>query len=163
MWHRSPICKDLPELCNIQGQRIDETFHIIGDSAYPISNNLMIPYKVRKNSLTQQQKNFNTNLSSKRSVIERAFGLLGIRFPRLTHLTSRTNGKRINIVVSACVLHNWCLIEDDSDDRLFRIMEQENVLETNVNDHIPASLVATGRGTGGGNTKREILMNMIAQ
>ena len=31
--------------------RIDETFHIIGDSAYPMSNYLMTPYKQR--GLTQ--------------------------------------------------------------------------------------------------------------
>ena len=36
VWHKSPLCKDLPELCHIEGQRIHETFHIIGDSAYPL-------------------------------------------------------------------------------------------------------------------------------
>ena len=122
MWHKSPLCKDLPELCHIEGQQIHETFHIIGDSAYPFSNNLMIPYKLRKNSLTQEQKKFNCHLSSKCSVIERAFGLLAIRFPRLTHITSRTNDKRIKIVVVACVLHNWCIMEDDDDDAMFRMV-----------------------------------------
>ena len=163
MWHKSPLCKDLPELCHIEGQRIHETFHIIGDSAYPLSNNLMIPYKLRKNSLTQEQKNFNCHLSSKRSVIERAFGLLGIRFPRLTHITSRTNDKRIKIVVAACVLHNWCIMEDDDDDAMFRMVQVTEELQTDVNDHIPASLVATGRRNpaAGGNTKRDILSTMI--
>ena len=163
MWHKSPLCKELAELCYIEGQMIQETFHIIGDSAYPLSNNLMIPYKLRKNCLTQEQKNFNCHLSSKRSVIERAFGLLGIRFPRLTHINSRTNEKRINIVVAACVLHNWCIMEDDDDETMFRMGQVTEELQTDVNDHIPASLVVTGRRnpSAGGNTKREILSQML--
>ena len=163
MWHQSPLYKDLPQLCHIDGLRIDKTFHIIGDSAYPLSNNLMIPYKYRKKkSLTQQQKTFNTNLASKRSVIERAFGLLGIRFPRLTHITSRTNEKRIKIVVAACILHNWCIMEDDIAESIFHLADHDEI-ETDVNDHIPASLMAdTRRPTAGGNTKRDMLSAIIS-
>ena len=161
--HRSPLYKDLPELCHIDGLRIDKTFHIIGDSAYPLSNNLMIPYKYKKNSLTQQQKTFNTNLASRRSVIERAFGLLGIRFPRLTHITSRSNEKRIKIVVAACILHNWCIMEDGVDETMFHMAENVDDIETDVNDHIPAALMAeTRRPTAGGNTKREMLSAIIS-
>ena len=75
------------------------------------------------------QKTFNTNLASKRSVIERAFGLLGLRFPRLKHLKFRSNEKRIKAVVAACVLHNWCLMEDDDDETLFRMGDSEQDIE----------------------------------
>ena len=90
-------------------RRIDETYHIIGDSAYPMSNHLMTPYKARGAKLTDAQKKFNTHLASKRAVIERAFALLGLRFPRVTLLPFRSNKKRIQCVVACCVLHNWCL------------------------------------------------------
>ena len=118
----------------------------------------MILYKHRRGTLTQEQRTFNTNLASKRSVIERAFGLLGIRFPRLTHITSRTNAKRIKIVVAACILHNWCIMEDDTDDTLFQLAgEHHDEIESDVNDHIPASLMAETRcATAGGNTKRDM-------
>ena len=166
MWHRSPLFKSLPDLCHVEGLRIDQTFHILGDSAYPLSNHLMVPYKHKKNSLTQMQKTFNTNLASKRSVIERAFGLLGLRFPRLGHLKFRSNDKRIKCVVAACVLHNWCLMEDDDDDSLFKLAEQNEVtelLQTDVNDYFPAALIiGKRRANAGGNTKREMLSAIIS-
>ena len=163
VWHRSPIFKALPDLCYIEGQRIDETFHIIGDSAYPLSNHLMVPYKQKKNSLTHAQKVFNTNLASKRSVIERAFGLLGLRFPRLTYLRFRTNDKRIMSVVAACVLHNWCIMEDDEDDTMFRLAENVQELDMHVNDYFPAAMmVGRRRANAGGNTKREMLSSIIS-
>ena len=119
----------------------------------------MVPYK-KRNSLTDQEKKFNTHLASKRSVIERAFGLLGIRFPRLTHLRCHTNEKRIIHVVAACVLHNWCLMEDDEDESMFELLDTE--LETDVNDYMPASaIVGTCRANAGGNNKRDILSNSL--
>ena len=154
--------KALPDLCYIKGQRIDQTYHIIGDSAYPLSNHLMVPYKHKKNSLTHAQKVFNTNLASKRSVIERAFGLLGLRFPCLTHLKVKSNERRIKMVVATCVLHNWCIMEDDQDDTIFQLAENCGNLETNVNDYFPAALmVGTWRANAGGNTKREMLSSII--
>ena len=105
---------------------------------------------------------FNTNLASKRSVIERAFGLLGLRFPRLSHLNARSNEKRIKCVVAACVLHNWCIMEDDEDDTMFRLGENSQELDTNVNDHFPAAfMIGTRRANAGGNTKREMLSAII--
>ena len=81
VYAQSPLAEELAELCHVENRRLDETFHIIGDSAYPLSNNLITPYRVRKQNMTVQQKKFNTHLASKRAVIERAFGLLGLRFP----------------------------------------------------------------------------------
>lgn len=52
---------------------------LIGDSAFPLSVNLMKPFP-NSQSLTHTQKNFNRQLSSARSVIENAFGRLKGRF-----------------------------------------------------------------------------------
>ena len=106
----SPLYKDMPDLFHFDNLRIDQTFHLVGDSAYPMSNYLMAPFRKRGRTLSDAEKKFNTHLASKRSVIERAFGLLGLRFPRLTHLIVRSNEKRIKCVVAACALHNWCKV-----------------------------------------------------
>ena len=94
-------------------------------------------------------------------MIERAFGLLGIRFPRLSYLRCRTNEKRITHVVAACVLHNWCLIEDDEDESAFEELI-DAALETDVNDYMPASaIVGTHRANAGGNNKRDIIASSL--
>lgn len=49
--------------------------HLIGDAAYPLLLNLLKPFR-DNGHLTQRQITFNQVLSSQRSVIERAFGLL---------------------------------------------------------------------------------------
>ena len=97
----------------------------------------MSPYRTRARTLADSKKKFNTHLASKRSVIEQAFGLLGLRFPRITHLKCKLNNKHIKIVVATCVLHNWCLMEDDDDETVFDLLDQE--LEMDVNDHITAT------------------------
>ena len=145
-------------------QRIDETYHIIGDSAYPMSNYLMAPYKARGVKLTEAQKKFNTHLASKRSVIERAFGLLGLRFPRVTSLPFRSNKKRIKCIVACCVLHNWCLMEEDDDESAFELLNQDQELATDVNDDIPVNVIlGNQRVNSGGLTKRDILCDLVSK
>ena len=162
VWQKSPLFKDLAELCDIENQRLQETFHIIGDSAYPMANHLMSPFRTRGRRLTDLEKKFNTHLASKRSVIERAFGLLGLRFPRITHLHCKHNKKRIKIVVACCVLHNWCLNEDDDDESLFEPLAEEEELEMDGNDTVPAGAVLGARwANAGGVFKREILCQII--
>ena len=52
-----------------------------------------------------------SNISSQ--VIERAFGLLQKRFPRVTYLRQRTLKKKIKVVLAASVLHNLSIMEGD--------------------------------------------------
>ncbi|XP_053968027.1 putative nuclease HARBI1 [Anastrepha ludens] len=47
---------------------------ILGDSAYPISKSVMVPYR-DNGHLTREEKKFNTRLSSTRVFIEQAFGI----------------------------------------------------------------------------------------
>ena len=58
VWQKSPLFKKLPDLCYFENQRIDQTYHIIGDSAYPMSNHLMSPYCTRARKLTDMEKKF---------------------------------------------------------------------------------------------------------
>ena len=107
------------------------------------------------------QKKFNTNLASKRSVIERAFGLLGQRFPRLLKLKVKSLDKKIICIVSACVLHNWCIMENDVDEEDFE--EAISNLDCHVNRFTAEAELGRRRALGGGNTKREMLCAYIDQ
>ena len=110
--------------------------------------------------MTVERKKFNTHLASKRAVIERAFGLLGLRFPRLLKLKVQSLDKRIACIVVACVLHNWCIMEDDGEE--FDDFEGEN-LDLNVGENITADVyLGRRRANGGGITKRNILCQYIA-
>ena len=159
MYAQSPLAEDLPNLCYMENRRLDETFHIIGDSAYPLSNYLITPYRVRKQNMTVQEKKFNTHLASKRAVIERAFGLLGLRFPRLMKLKVNSLEKRIQCIVAACVLHNWCIMEDDDKD-----FEDIGIrLDNEVTRNITAdAYLGRKRASGGGMNKRNLLCAYIA-
>ena len=143
----------------MENRRLDETYHIIGDSAYPLSNYLITPYRVRKQNMTVQEKKFNTHLASKRAMIEQAFGLLGLRFPRLMKLKVNSIKKRIQCVVAACVLHNWCIMEDDDED-----FEDIGIkLDTGVARNITTdAYLGRKRASGGGMNKRNILCGYIA-
>ena len=158
VWSKSPLSEDLADLCYVENKRLDETYHILGDSAYPLSNHLITPYRVR-DSMTTAQKKFNTNLASKRSVIECAFGLLGLRFPRLMKLKVKSLDKRIKCIVSACVLHNWCIIEDDCDEEAFE--EYVSQLDTDVTTLPATAVLGRKRAIGGGMTKRDMLCEHI--
>ena len=147
---------------HIPNLRLDETYHIIADSAYPLSNHLLVPYRSRRTNISDSAKKFNTHLASKRSVIERAFGLLGLRFPRLSYVTAKSNKKRIKIIVAACVLHNWCIMEDDDDEEAFDSLVHES-LRTDVSDQKPAEVIlGRRRALGGGNMKRNLMRDYIS-
>ena len=105
------------------------------------------------------QKKFNTNLASKRSVIERAFGLLGQRFPRLLKLKVKSLDKKVLCIVSACVLHNWCIIENDVEEEDFEQVVSN--LDFNVNRFSAEAELGRRRAMGGGNTKCEMLCEYI--
>ena len=54
-------------------------------------------------------------------------------------------------------------MEDDLDETMFHMAENLDEIETDVNDHIPASLMAeTRHSNAGGNTKREMLSAIIS-
>lgn len=87
--------------------------YIVGDAAYPIHVNLMVPYK-NNGYLTGKERNFNFCLSSARIAIERAFGVLKTRWRRIFDRLSLVDMERIpEYVVSTCVLHNICILHND--------------------------------------------------
>ena len=70
-------------------------------------------------TLQNQQLQYNTCLSRRRTDIDRAFGVLKRRFRRLLVGIDIVDINEINeIVMAACVVHNLCMLYDDEQDFL---------------------------------------------
>lgn len=87
-------------------------FHLLGDGAYPLRRWLFAPYRDNGN-LTRAQVNYNKSLSSKRQVIERAFGLLKGRFRRLKYVNLKDLGRICRTIAASCILHNIAVLNND--------------------------------------------------
>ena len=94
--------------------KIPPGYYLLGDSAFPILEWLITPFRDCGN-LTRQQKLFNKTHSQCRQVlvIERAFGMLKCRFRRLLRFDISDISLLVDSVLATCVLHNLCLYEDD--------------------------------------------------
>lgn len=101
----SHISKQLPNICN-------KKYHILGDSAFPIREWLMVPYR-DYGSLEESQINFNKRFSATRVKIEKAFGLLKGRFRQLIRIDMNKIDRISKFMISCCVLHNLCIINCD--------------------------------------------------
>ncbi|XP_071580767.1 putative nuclease HARBI1 [Temnothorax nylanderi] len=98
--------------------------HLIGDAAYPLLTQLMVPY-TDNGHLTQREKNYNFCLSSSRMVVERAIGLLKGRWRSILHYLAMGSVKQIPYYfLACCVLHNICLIKNDDLEALLVINEE---------------------------------------
>jgi len=87
-------------------------FHVLGDSAYPLSENLLTPYRDYGN-LTPSQKTYNYKFSATRVRIENAFGMLKGRFRQLMKLEYHSVRKLASFIIACCVLHNACIDNGD--------------------------------------------------
>ncbi|OXA53469.1 putative nuclease HARBI1 [Folsomia candida] len=90
--------------------------YIIGDSAYPKSETLIVPYKRRQGQLTQTQRAFNKYISSHRIAVEHTIGLLKGRFQSLKQIRiqiDRDGHIKCCRWIKACiVLHNILMRKD---------------------------------------------------
>lgn len=86
--------------------------HLIGDTAYPLSDRLLTPYRDTGN-LTECQVRYNFKLSSTRMFVERAIGQLKSPFRRLKSFDSPDLPFICKSVIAACALHNFCIDEND--------------------------------------------------
>ena len=105
------------------------SYHLLGDSAYPLSDSLIVPYK-DNGHLTEIQKNFNKQHSSSRTIIERCFALLKGKFRRLKFLDMSKLEFIPTVIVTACILHNHILLyglNTDDDDLILEPQEDASV------------------------------------
>lgn len=123
--------------------------HIVADSAYALHPHVMVPFR-DNGHLTVLQKNYNFCLSSTRMAIERAFGLLKVRFRILLDCLPLTDIKKIpQVILACCVLHNICTLRNDE----FPVLIYPNV--ENV------ALDAIGAGVELGDIKRNRIMHEL--
>ena len=103
VFRNSPLSERLPTL--------PPDRHCLGDSAYPLTPSLMVPYK---GALTPTQDNFNTRLSRARQCIERSFALFKCSWRRMKYFDASGIKHMCNSIVACCVRHNLCLLHNDS-------------------------------------------------
>ena len=95
----------------IDGTILPDEYHLVGDAAYPLSQNLMTPFK-DFGTLTREQQKYNFVHSSTRMVVKRSIGQLKGRLRKLKRLDS-TLPKSTDSVTFCCILHNICITEGD--------------------------------------------------
>ena len=97
------------------------------------------------------EQRFNNALSSIRQTIERAIGLLKGRWRKPLFLDHFDVKLEVNVIIAACVLHNFCLLHDD--------FEGGYILEGEHNDDHDAEEPPFPDGRA--NQKRTHLMNVV--
>ena len=80
---------------------------ILADGAYPPVRWIIKPYP-HNHHLTPQERNFNKKVSSSRSTVERAFGMLKVRWRCLLKPLEQMIENIPDIIITCCVLHNIC-------------------------------------------------------
>lgn len=131
-----------------------EDSHLLGDGAYVLQKHVMVPYK-NNGHLTEAQLNFNYRLSSSRTIVERAIGLLKGRFRSLLDNLPMTRTDLIpRYIIVCCVLHNICISHGDFIDDL---------METEINAHnnIDLNIEPTNEETQCGVEKRRAITYML--
>lgn len=86
--------------------------YVLGDSAFPLTQWLITPFRDFGN-LNRPQRHFNTTHAKARVPIERAFGLLKSRFRRLLRFDAADMSIMVDTILSACILHNICRKDGD--------------------------------------------------
>ncbi|XP_015123894.1 putative nuclease HARBI1 [Diachasma alloeum] len=102
----------LQQRCN--DEYFPEDTHLLGDSAYALQTNLMVPYR-NDGHLTIEQVYFNRTLSGTRMMVERAIGLMKARWRYfLDKLPMRRTDLIPYYILAVCILHNICLKNEDT-------------------------------------------------
>lgn len=122
------ISQKLPGLCG-------DEYHLLGDSAYPLRQYLITPYR-DYGTLTEQQIKFNKRFSATRVKIENSFALLKQRWRQLTNLDFFEVDRLTNFIIACCVLHNLCISDNDewhiSDDTTINADDVTEEVESNL-------------------------------
>jgi hypothetical protein len=136
---------------------------IVGDSAFPLSRHLMVPYAQSEAINNRSKRQFNAILSRSRVSIERAFGLLVARWRFLAFHIYILDQIDINDIISACcVLHNICI---DRGEMQFEVNHntpfmQENSVET---DAVTEEAAERSRSNAGKIRRDQLLVSIFGQ
>ena len=114
----------------------------------------MVPYR-DNGHLTRQQIRFNEALSSQHQVIECAIGLLKGQWHKLQYLNLLSVKHMTIYIMAACVLHNFCLINDDFDEGYFLWDDDDDYDDDSDVDH------SLGRLSKQAEQKRGLITNLL--
>ena len=108
-------------------QTLPASFHLLGDSAYPLEPFVMTPYK-DNGHLTADEKKYNAVHSSSRSCVERCIGLLKGKFRRLKSFDAKDDLLMCKLIVSTAVVHNVILSREgiESEDIYVEAVDSAN-------------------------------------
>ncbi|XP_053592986.1 uncharacterized protein LOC128667346 [Microplitis demolitor] len=149
---------DLYERIQRNEVNFPDNSHMIGDLAYPLCSYLLVGFKNTR-ILTQQEINYNYKLSKQRVVIENAFALLKGRFRRLLIVETVRLDLIALLIVTACILHNICILSTDilDIDVNSELEEEEGLQLNNGDDDFVTENEVTLRGIRKRNAIVEIL------
>ncbi|KAF4524905.1 hypothetical protein B566_EDAN014260 [Ephemera danica] len=125
-FRRSPLGDELMDAQQRQ-QLLPNDSHLLADSAYQLQTFMLTPY--RGNGLNAIEANYNVCLSSTRIVVEHTFGMLKNRFRCLQFLYRFNPNIPPKIVLTCCILHNLCVVQDD----LYNFVRDNNLPHPNAN------------------------------
>lgn len=111
---KTKVLKDSPLLKELSNF-IEFDNHILGDSEYKLRVNLITPF-TSEELLTDEEMKFNELHWKVRAYIGRAFELLRERFRKLNFIDINNPEAVSTVVTAACVLHNFILIHEGSQD-----------------------------------------------
>ena len=121
---------------------IPQGCYIIGDSAYTLAPYMITPYLYSEEGgyLTNKQADFNFYHSSRRMVVEIAFGWLKNRW-RILKLTlaEKTITKSTKIIVACMVFHNLLIDEKDN------TIPAPDAVDLTIDIHLPIRVNDTNR------------------
>jgi hypothetical protein len=112
-YRRSKISYNFVDKLGDLETEFDEKYYIVADNAYPLSSNLLVPFR-RSHiedipNIGQHQMTYNFYLSQNRIRIEMAFGMLVNKF-RIFKRESQHSIKNTSSIIQACMkLHNFCI------------------------------------------------------
>lgn len=131
----------------------DVGHYLIGGPAYPMQNWLMKPF-ADTDSLTPEQRTYNTRLSSAHSVVEMTFGRLKGRWRCLLKRNDCKLELSKKMALTCCVLHNIC---EKNGDKF-----KEDHPDRHVNFQPPAQEFPE-HGSQGGADIRDALMEYFSK
>lgn len=124
---------------------------ILADSAYPLKQWLITPFK-DTGRLTVLQRRFNRVLSGSRQSVERCIGHLKGRFRRLREITLHDPEEIVENIVCGCILHNLCILNND-------LIEQ--YIDEAQEDGHPNNYPNISHNAVNGGLRRQQLMNNL--
>ncbi|XP_022242643.1 uncharacterized protein LOC106460265 isoform X2 [Limulus polyphemus] len=129
--HESRVYLGTPlyqQILNSPEEILPHNYHLIADSAFPLSSTLLTPY-FDNGHLDINQLLYNKALFSTRKAIQHAFGYLKGKFRRLKFMGVSKMEFLSVAVHAACILHNFCLVEGED------LEENDETFQLCTNEH----------------------------